>query len=417
MGFFVVRRPRLAPLTTSQIIPKGTVPSLPSGGSVATDPTWGCQIMRVTDSTDAVDAYRLGTIYSDLQSLNSDNTKVVANFDSSGVNSGAYLYAIDPSNFTRGSRYSFPSGLNAGLGGWSRSNPNYYFCPAGSGTAVKRIDWSTPASPVVTTWDFNGVGGLGATDRFALVFNFADDEDTFATEIRNPSTGDSKGYAVVRLSTTSVLLKINNTNMDNANITRDGLYLFARYSDRTASGGIAARWVRISDGTDVATLTGLSPDYYAGHYDVTAGNGVVAGNINTGEMQYRTLATAHSPVTLVANSAFQEVHVSSGGSDVLDATGKRNVLIGFENVGGSGASDVNNSLLTGGEFVEVPIDGSGTWRRWGRHYSVVGGTHPSGNAYWTSPRANWSSDHRFICFSSNMGQDGAATDLYILKLS
>lgn len=413
MAVLVVRN-KLAPLTsTSRIVAKGSLPNLPSGGSVAKDPTWGLPIMRVTDSSDGTDANRHGTVYPDMQSLNYDNTLVTSNVET--ANSKTVIYGIDPVAFTRGTNYTFPTGYRGEAGGWSRSNRNYFYCPVVGAAKIARIDWSNPASPAVTTWDFAGIGGIGATDILNKQMAFDDSEDIFSCQWFT-SGNVEKGFAVVKLSTNTVLRTVSSTNMNNSNVTRDGLYLFSRYT--AAASGILDRWIRLSDGVEVATITEGSPDWGIYHFDVAAGN-AVCGISGEGDLRIWTVATAHSPTSILANALFQNTYTSAGGSDVLDGAGKRNVLIAFLNhgIGAASSDDVADSVLMSGEFVEVPTDGSGTVRRWGRHYSVLMGTHPSGDNYWNYARPNLSTDHKFISFSSNMGNNGGPTDLYILKLS
>lgn len=420
MAFFIARTSSglvgsvPAPITHTTAIAKGTVPAQPAEGRIAYDSNYnGRPILRITGPSTGSDTARVGTVYADMMSLSLNDDKFVAYVF--GEQGNVCLYQVDPITMTRGAKRTFPATSRGDTGGWSRTDNNTFWCVGNGETSIKKIDWSNPASSTVAqTWSFTGFAGYTSGDAFTQL-SWDDSEDVFGSEWSS-SGGTVKGYVVVRLSTSSVLRVINQTNSTEGNITRDGVYMWVRTATPATDSNIAARWYNISTGVVTASVT-TTTDGYGGHYDVTSGNGVASHDWNgDGSIRYRTVATAHSPVQVLANPQFQETYISAGGSDFLNEDGKRSVLICLENEGTTGSGDITDSVLYSGETVEAAIDGTGI-RRFGRTYSISGTPHPRNEgSYWNYTRMNRSVSGKFACFSSNWNNLGGTTDAYMMAL-
>ena len=117
--------------------PEPALPSLPQSGGKFCDPTFGTEIMRVTDN--ATHGFgHFGTEYAYWPTINSDNTKIHV-YDS--FNGGSFCLEFNPVTFELiGNRVDMPSGLSSSAVIWSNSNPNKCYAMQGSGGVAAIIE-------------------------------------------------------------------------------------------------------------------------------------------------------------------------------------------------------------------------------------------------------------------------------------
>jgi hypothetical protein len=120
-------------------------PPLPKAGGKFFDPTFGTEIMRVTDERSPGNS---GTSYSYWPTFNSNNTRILVQRD--GVTSGE-IYDFDPATFTLGTKHSIqsPSGrvlLRGEDAIWSARDPDVLFAHADLGTTLWTYNVATGAS-------------------------------------------------------------------------------------------------------------------------------------------------------------------------------------------------------------------------------------------------------------------------------
>ncbi len=117
--------------TDKGVYPQPAPPALPSAGGKFFDPTFGTEIMRVTDQTTGANA---GTAYSYWPTFNSNNTMILVQVDSTdGV-----IFNFNPTTFTLGTRRaSIPATPEGGaMNGedaiWSATDPDILYGHTGA---------------------------------------------------------------------------------------------------------------------------------------------------------------------------------------------------------------------------------------------------------------------------------------------
>jgi hypothetical protein len=367
--------------------PEPPLPTLPAAGGKFFDPTFGTEIMRVTDSSDGANA---GTAYSYWPTFNKDNTWLWATADNG--TSYAVLFRFDPTTYTLLGK-ELPPPLPGGgyfhseVAIWSGTDPSVIYGLQSVGNKL---------------WGYNA-----ATRSYALIHDFTPDlpaghylwqmsrsmDDNVFAFTQKDATYNAVGFLVYRRSTNQVIYRRTTSDIDEVQIDKSGRYLVYK-TGREGAGQIEVEIIDLLDGS-VENLTDDAPDYAPGHSD--NGNGNVVGADNwLNRITFRNLATPHTvrPLFNFNNMWDNAFHISQLADD------ERWTLSSFYGASASG--------LFRRELVQIATDGSQRVRRLAHHRSVF-------NNYYDSPRANISRDGRFIAFTSNWG-GRPRRDLFIVKV-
>jgi hypothetical protein len=204
--------------SATEVCLEHTLPVLPAGGGKFTDPDFGTQVMRLTDSGD--DPSFCTTPYSYWPAFNHDATRVMVQ-----CNSGIYFYAFDPVAFTRGARttYAPPPGTPAMDFGngyyWSKTDSNLVYAFASVNTKLYSYNVSTGQQSVVH--DFAPDIGAG---RYVVQPSMSDDLSVIGFTVKNSADYSNYGYMVYNLTTSTVLLYVNDTRINEVHVSKNGQY-------------------------------------------------------------------------------------------------------------------------------------------------------------------------------------------------
>jgi uncharacterized protein (TIGR03437 family) len=371
-------------------------PPLPAAGGKFIDPTFGTELMRVTDATGGGNA---STAYSYWPTFNRDNTRLLVERD--GVTSGE-LYDFDPVSFTLGAKHTIP-GLPGGgvIRGedaiWSSRNPDVLFGHTDGGAQL----WAYN----VRAGTFTMIGDLssrllpGGASLFQM--SKSDDDDVFAATVRaGDPTWSFLGYVVYRASTGTVLSE-SVAVIDECQIDKSGRYLYVQ-TNQQGAGQIYGRVLDVATGV-MTDLVDDGPDHAPGHED--AGTGIVVGGSHyLNSINKRSYDSPHTFTNVLSAPDYsQGTHVS------MRADNENWVLMEWYTA--------NNLASTGifrNEITQIRTDGSQQVRRLLHHHSVY---YAGGQTdYYGTPRANISRDGRFIAFTSNWGNINGRHDLFVARI-
>lgn len=194
---------------------ESSLPTLPSGGNKYTDPDFGTEIMRLTDSND--DSVGCITPYSYWSAFNRDATRVIVL-----CNSNTYFYALNPTSFTRGSRttYSGSPAMDFGNGYyWDKNDPDLIYAFPSVSPVLYKYNVATGTQSVHK--DFSSVLGSG---RYAVQPSMSDDLSVIGFTVKNASDWSLYGYMVYNLATSTSILYVNDTRTNEVHISKDGQY-------------------------------------------------------------------------------------------------------------------------------------------------------------------------------------------------
>ncbi|MCC6526353.1 MAG: hypothetical protein IT373_27145, partial [Polyangiaceae bacterium] len=356
------------------------MPALPAAGGTLFDPTFGTEILRVTDSADGSNC---SIAYSYWPSFNVDSTRLQAT-----CSSGAKLFAIDPVDLVLGA--SEPLFASAPPGGgmpsaedaiWSGIDPNVIY--AHEGQRIWAYNVATHAWTLVKS--FAGVLPPG----YLWQMSRSIDDNVFAFTVEDTSWA-FVGYAAWQRDTDTMLIH-ESSSLDEVQIDKSGNFLTVQ-TGLQGAGTIQVRVADLVHGTMV-DLTDNGPDYAPAHGD--SGVGIMVGNDNwLNRVTYRSLATPHDVQTLLSYGSdwSQAMHTSL----LVDGDAHAYVsLYGSHSTG-----------LFHNEIIAVATDGSGSVYRLAHHRSVM-------NSYEDAPRANVSRDGCRVAFTSNWGGSGRR-DVFVL---
>lgn len=366
-------------LTDTAFHAEPALPTLTSAGDKVNDPTFGTEIIRLTDSSDsAVDCF---TGYSNISSFNRGNSRVAAVCNVSPKRFKVWDW--NQSTNTRSNpriQSNPPSGYREVSARWSNKWNNKTFACANRVLYEVTIPDGTS-----TTWtntivrDFSTEIGGTATDYCEQV-SLSQDDDVFA--MHYVISGSPAGYLVYKRSTNTVLLNVTSAAVDEVEIDKSGTYLVV------SNGGFSASVWNLS-GTPTETVVTVE-----GFNHRAMGNGMMVTACSTAALCKRNLATPNSVTTILASGwsyATQQDHLSmTGVSDdwVLSCRYHTNAGVG------SAAYD--------NECLQIKTDGSGDVRRFVHHRA-----HSFSNDYDAQPKAAMSMDGRYFTWISNW--DGADT--------
>ena len=385
-----------APKTDRAVYNEPAVPSLPTAGSKVCDPTFGTEIMRVTD---AADGQSNGTYYSYWPTFNSNSTRLLVRIN----DSSAATYIFDPATFTLGAKQSIP-GLPGGgslitEGAiWSNSDPNVLYGVAWNAPKLWSLNVATGTYTLVH--DFSNLTGVASND-YLWQMSMSNDNDVFAFTRRN-SAGTDQGYIVYKRSTGQISnvtpFSIGGKDINEVQIDKSGLYLSIPLNGNNDFGKsfYVRKWL---NGTEDSLSDAGGGNPSPAHSDTGTSN-IVHWDRWDNRFLYRNLGDLQNRVEILAQGSdwTQSSHIS------MRAVDESWALISFFN---SSSSTPRNGVFHN-ELVQVATDGSGRFRRLVHHHSFYHG-------YWDSPRANISRDGKFIAFTSTWGNT-TRDDLFIARI-
>jgi hypothetical protein len=355
-------------------------------GDKVTDPTFGTEIMRVTDGQKCRSG---GTSYSYWPTFNRDSTRLLVMCD--GKTSGL-VYDFDPEGFALGGSYEVPLVPNtSGMAVrgedaiWSGADPDLLFAHTGG----RLYSFNAGTRVFKQLADFTRL----LSGKSAIQLSKSLDDDVFAFTLKDAAY-KVVGYAVYRRSANAIIHRSPDFN-DEVRVDKSGKYLFV-FTGTQGPGKIEVQIVDLQTGTKT-DLTDDAPDHAPGHFDVGTNMIVGAGNYLVG-LTARSLSAPHKFTNILdlrAEKEYGGYHVSMLADD------ERWALLSFPPYTASG--------VFAGEVFQVSTDGSQRVRRLFHHRAAVA-------SYYDSPRANISRDGRFVAFTSNMG-DPKRRDLYVARIT
>lgn len=384
------------------VYPPPSPPALPQAGGKFFDPTFGTEIMRVTDEHTA-NGSNGDSGYSYYGTFNKDSTRLIARMQSIQE---ARFFQFDPVGFTLGAMTTpgiSPDGGQPDWGEchWSGIYPNRMICHNSEGHRIFYYDVTTNSYSLIA--DLSSL--LGKNEYIYQMTRSLDDK-RFAFTIKLTTDYSIVGFAVYDLTSNSIILRVNTTDLDEVHIDKTGRYLV--WMTEEPAGDIKSNIFRIFD---LATKTSIplsvgSPDYAMNHYGVGAAS-LISGydgyDIANLYVESRSLANPHNPVPVFQfDRGFYNI---PGGSTIhVSILGDDESWVTCETYSGSGG--VWYPLRD--EILLIENKAQGRVRRLAHHQSVT-------KEYYDQPRANISRDGRFIAFTSNWGASGRR-DLFVARV-
>jgi hypothetical protein len=359
-------------------------PALATAGAIATDPTFGTKILRVTDGDDSTGD--CGTMYSNKPATNSNNTKIMARC-LVGY-SRAKVWDFNAATLTHSNgriQANPPSGFQEYDIQWSHLSPDkYYGCgnkvlyeitiPAGTSTTFKNTIVRNFAA------DFTGTN--------CTQISMSEDDDVFAFRTNGGA------FIAYKRSTDTILLNVqgspgSGTVLDEVEIDKSGRYLV-----------VCCKPSHVYDlqATPITNTTITNKDFV----HRAMGNGIVVSGGGSGNLVKRNLATPNIVTTILGSGwsySTRQDHFSLNGSDqwfmgCRYRTNAEPVAIAFDN-----------------ECVEVSTTGNQAVRRHLHHRSTI-----LNNDYNAQPKGSVSYDGRFLAFTSNWENANGRMDMYIAQV-
>jgi hypothetical protein len=373
-------QPRPTPKTDKKIYSEPELPKLPRAGGKFFDPTFGTEILRVTDEQSAVEG---GTFYSYWPTFNSDNTRLLVRTANDG---SAHVYDFDPVSFTLGGRKIIPASPagypNVESAVWSGLDPDSLYALVG--TKIYAYHPSKGSYSLIADFSREFPGDF----LWQLsVSRATDDVFAFARRRTNSSGGsDYVGYGAYSRSQKKLLVNqsIKAKDMDEVQVDKSGRWLVVKGEFQTV-GGMSIR--DLQNGGARKILRYGPPEYAPGHSD--NGSGFVSGFNNYLNTIDRRNFQNPLPITTelsLGKDWSQGIHVSQLANNdnwmlvsLYEVAAVPNPLGPFHN-----------------EIILVKTDGSENVVRLLHHRSVY-------KSYYDTPRANISLDGRFLAFTSNWG--------------
>jgi Concanavalin A-like lectin/glucanases superfamily len=406
--------------TDRGVYPEPTLPTLPAAGGKFCDPTFGAEIMRVTDATECP-APGCGTFYSQWPTFNSNDTMIMIRL---GVSSNVIIKAFDPVNFTLGNTIvtspTLPGGVTMTWEGatWSRLDPDLiyvhvnYYSPDYPATGLKLYTYRVSTNTFTLLRDFGDLAP-GQPDYLFELHVDAHDE-IFTLMHKRVGTYDPLYFIVWKKSTNTVLKHVANTlatfgpkEIANAAIPdKSGRWIGFPYNLDTGSPQIGDPRMKLLDlQTDTwQTVYWTGADDTASHGDMGTGYSIGHGNFS-GKANKRPLTDVHSVTTLFDYKDANGVTDWSNDQHMsLYADDESWAMMGLYD-----ESDVGETGAFENEIMQFSTTDPQKFRRLAHHRSA-------GTEYWSIPKPTISRDGRFIAFTSNWENATGRTDLFILKV-
>ena len=372
------------------------LPTITNAGDIITDATFGCRILKLTDSTDSATGCTVP--YSNHLLFNSDNTRVMCNYYDGWYKVKHWVF--NPSTLAISSGTVMPQSV-AGIQQTGTqfshldTDKMWVSCAGGTpGSEISKIYSYKPSTQAFTlvkdlTATVVANGGAGC---YLFQLSVSADDDIFAGHVTGPSGG--VGYIVYKKSTDTILLNQSGVTVNEVYIDKSGRYLWV------VGGTPDATVWDLQGGPSSTTVT---TEISAGqHYALGSGWDLMH-SMSSGRIGKRDLASPNGGVTALVDvnkwvyggAGSQQDHYSALGPDTW-VLGSR-----YNTVGGTVVNPFDN------ELVLVKTDGTGNVRRLGHHRAVF-------TSYYDAPFAALSQDSAFAMFSSNWGNSGRY-DAYIIE--
>jgi hypothetical protein len=393
--------------TDRNVYSEPPLPPLPAAGGKFCDPTFGTEIMRVTDASLCA---HCGTNYSIVPTFNSNNTRILVSED----DGDSFVLDFNPQDFTLlGNKRYLPAAVRHNFAQWSNTEPNiiYAVSRACSEPKLFRVNVNTSPMTVTLVKDFTGVAGFLPDDFFDRL-TISSDDNVFSM-VHKTACGANKGVLVYKKSTDQILLNdtnpvINGRGYYKWELDKTGTFITSTAEGPPDNAGFRLMVRNVTTGTNTGITFG-APDYSHGHADYATG--VVVGIEGTWNNQVvkRNLSSPNPfSVMLQFNDWLQETHLSLRSNDESWA------LISSQTANGCGTrnSDLSNEIYL------VKTDGSQSIRRLAHNRTVLAErvNGQSVNAqYFRSARANISRDGKYIAFTSSWGTT-SRWDLFVVKV-
>lgn len=364
-------------------------PRLPRAGGKFRDPTFGTEIMRVTDEADGP---ANGTFYAYWPTFNATNTRLLVR----RARTGDAIYDFDPVGFTLGRRAVVPplpdrSALVLEGAIWSTTDPDILYAAGWKGPRLWAFNATSQNYRLVK--DFSRLPGFSAGD-FLWQMSMSADGDVFGFTQKNAQY-QPIGYVVWRRSTDEILAHVKSRSEDEVRIDKSGRYLTIPLKQADAQG--RDFFVRDLRTRVITGLTAGAPDHSPGHGDVGTGT-LVAWDNDGNRLLLRELSNPKQWRSILElGKNWNNLHLSMLADD------ERWALVSFY----SWQRDYGAGLFND-EILLVSTDGSGRVRRIAHHQSLA-------KEYGEIPRANISKDGKFVAFSSNWG-GRKQVDLFIVRI-
>ncbi len=363
------------------VYPEPALPVMGPAGSKITDPTFGTQILRLTDASFGVTECKVS--YSTVPVFNLNNTRAYVRCSPYSL---AHFFTFDSTNYSASKHLtlsSYPAGLNQYWLLWSGMNSDILY-----GTTSDSI-YAINVATQVSTQIFNALSSLASGEKLSWQLSRSEDDNIFADTIEG--SNGVVGYIVWRKSDGKVLLKKNESNINEVEVDKTGRYLVAN-----STNGSNRIW-------DLNAMTYVDAGDIYSYSHRGLGHGTVFTSANTGNLSLRSLTSPFNMTKLLVDKMFslvtQDAHFSFLANNEEWGLASRHHLNG-----GPVVSAFDN------EIVQIATDGSKRVRRIAHHRSVF----PTGG-YEDAPMANISRNGEFIAFTSNWGKSGRR-DVYIVKI-
>jgi uncharacterized protein (TIGR03437 family) len=404
--------------TDRAVYPKPPLPVLPPAGGKFTDPTFGTQIMRVTDAVECPGS-GCSTYYSHWPTFNTNNTFLLIR---NGDNGAALVKPFDPVNFTVGPGHK-PGGFYApGFGTasmnfesaiWHPTDPNLIYCfPMYYDGGMRLYTYNVVTKEYKLVKDFTSLGGQY---DYLHQMSMSSDGDVFAWSQMQagPRSGDPVAYLVWRKSTNTVLYHVTTlpNPINEVRMDKSGKYLAIPY-DGTQPDGKRYEVLTIATGAREYGYWNAS-DSPTGHGDL--GTGIVAGVDHWASgINKHDLSNIHKTELLFR---FQDANGVTDWTFDLHGT----MLADDENWLTFGTyhdptiTGLPNTHVFEDEIMQVKLDGSGEFRRLLHTRSSID-LQTATSGYWAMPKPTISKDGRFIAYTSNWEKSGRY-DLFIARIT
>jgi hypothetical protein len=364
-----------------EVCPKPPTPTLPPAGQTLLDPTFGTEILRVTDRNNgAGENYHC---YSFWNPFNADNSRFIIKLGGQG----AHLFSFDPVNFTSEKIGLLWNGINMQWCGasWSHSDPDILYGIPYSGQKLYQYNVKTRTYTVIK--DFTGLLPAGNLSYLTK----SSDDRRFAFIVGDQDNNNGVVAVYDKLTDTIYRHDFNTTDIHSAPMDKSGKYVWVHIGISSSSDRYL--WNIIDD--TVEALPADSIVRARGHYAL--------GN----QTQYQKDGWDTRIIKRDLNDPQNWIHILDGGGEMHLSTNSSDESFIFASIYTS--SHTANAPYRE-EIIQVWTDGTelNKARRLAHHRSLR-------TSYWASPRAASSMDGKFVMWSSDWEGSGYI-DVFIVKV-
>jgi hypothetical protein len=210
---------------THEVCPKPPTPTLPPAGQTLLDPTFGTEILRVTDRNNgAGENYHC---YSFWNPFNADNSRFIIKLGGQG----AHLFSFDPVNFTSEKIGLLWNGINMQWCGasWSHSEPDILYGIPYSGQKLYQYNVKTRTYTVIK--DFTGLLPAGNLSYLTK----SSDDRRFAFIVGDQDNNNGVVAVYDKLTDTIYRHDFNTTDIHSAPMDKSGKYVWVHIGISSSS--------------------------------------------------------------------------------------------------------------------------------------------------------------------------------------